>query len=668
MAGWPRFAGKTRVAGICLVMALMLAPVLADAAEVPPKPSAADVKNVERAYSAADRGKWKRFRSLVRRIEDPLLRKVLLWTDMKRPESSVSFEVISEFIAANPDWPGQWHLQRRAEESMPPSLPDPRVLAWFSEREPVSVDGRIRYGQALLSEGKPDEAREFVTRTWISGDFGPRQERQFLSLYKKLLTRDHHEARLDRLLWDDRHTAARRMLSRVSKGQGLLARARTALALRRGGVDAAIARVPAELRSGPELSYERVRWRRRKGRDESAMELLLSLPPQPDNAEDWWIEREVLARKALHRGRITDAYRLAKEHGMDSGAAFAAAEWLAGWIALTFLKDHDAALNHFSNLYGKVNFPISRARAAYWAGRASASLGQRKGAQIWYGIASRFPTTFYGQLATARMGRGELRIPPDARPDAQETYAFGRHELVRVSKVLAAAGQKKRIGNFILRLADLSQSAGWRALAADLALSLERPDLAVRVSKKSVLEGQPLIAPGYPVLTLAVPPRISAGDRPEQALVHALIRQESGFNERAVSRAGARGLMQLMPRTARQVARKSGLRYSKRRLLTSPDYNTQLGQAHLAKLLKRYDGSYILSLAAYNAGTGRVKGWLNDYGDPRFGGTDPIDWIESLPFSETRNYVQRVMEALQVYRTRLDKTQVALSLEKDLHR
>ena len=627
-----------------------------------------DAKLVADALKVAKKGKWSLYHKYRRRISDPLLRKVLLWTELKDPGASASFEDISTFIAANPDWPGQWHLQRRAEEAMPPSLSDSRVLAWFNEREPVSVDGRIRYGQALISQGKVEKAREFVVRTWITGNFGPRQERQFYSLYRKFLTREHHEARLDRLLWDDRHKAARRMLKRVGKDLQNLAVARSRLALRLGGVDAAIARVPKHLKDHPGLQYERLRWRRRKGRDKDALALLLSLAPQKDKPAKWWIEREILSRKALKNGSVTDAYRLARDHGLESGAAFAGAEWLAGWIALSFLEDYDVALNHFSNLYGKVSYPISRARAAYWAGRASAALGQRKSAEIWYDIAARFPTTFYGQLAATRMGRGDLKIPPDAKPDAEETDAFEAHELVRVAHRMARIGQNKRIDPFVLRLIELSQSAGWRALAADLALRLDRPDLAVRVSKRSVLEGQPLIAPGYPTLTLPEPRKVKPAKRPEPSLIHALIRQESGFNERAVSRAGARGLMQLMPRTARQVSRKVGLRYSKNRLTSSPTYNTTLGQTYLAGLLDRFDGSYILSLAAYNAGTGRVRSWLKEYGDPRRSDTDPIDWIESIPFSETRNYVQRVMEALQVYRVRLGKTRVALSLERDLHR
>ncbi len=658
--------GRRAALGVAwLSLALMLAGAAAPAAPTPDPRTEAATK----AFAAVDRGRWSDFLRHRKAVRDPLLAKVLTWIDLSRPGSGNSFDAIAAFIAGNPDWPGQWTLQRRAEEAMPPELPDSRVIAWFSEREPVSVDGRIRYGAALLNTGRVDAAREFARATWIDGDFGPRQERQFLNLYGAHLTRDDHEARLDRLLWDDRHRAAKRLLGKVSPDMRRLAEARSLLALRKGGVDAAIARVPKELRDHPGLVYERLRWRRRKGRDAAALEMLRNAPPSPMRPDKWWIERETLARAALREGLITDAYRLTRDHGLEEGSHFAAAEFLAGWIALRFLNDHDVALNHFSNLYDKVSYPISRARAAYWSGRASEALGLKKGARLWYGIAARFPTTFYGQLAAARLdARESLRLPPDAHPAPAEVRAFNKHELVRIARRLRAIGQHERITPFGLRLANLSQSAGWSALTAELALDLDRPDLAVRIARRSVLELQPIVAPGYPTVSLPAPRLDDDQPHPEPGLVHALIRQESGFGRTAVSPAGARGLMQIMPATARRVARDSGLRYAKARLTSDADYNLILGQTYLGGLLERYDGSYVLALAAYNAGPSRVKRWIEAYGDPREGVLDPIDWIESVPFSETRNYLQRVLEALQVYRARLDKTRIALTLEQDLNR
>ncbi|CCQ73475.1 lytic transglycosylase domain-containing protein [Magnetospira sp. QH-2] len=659
-----RINGWFVVTALVVLLAVFVTPLKTHAAA----PSKAEITAAKAAFKAADKKKWNTFRKHRNQVRHTDLRKILDWIDLKSEGNSHTFDEITAFIADNPDWPGQWTLQRRAEETMPPGLSDERVAAWFSEREPVSVDGRIRYGAALLNSGKRDEARVFLKDTWINGDFGPRQERQYLKLYAKHLDRADHKARLDRLLWDDRHVAAKRMLNKVDKNHRLLAIARSRLALRKGGVDRAIAQVPKSLKNDPGLIYERIRWRRRKGREGQALELMLSMKPTDQAPEQWWEERSILTRIALKKGQVTDAYRIAKNHGLESGSQFAAAEWLAGWIALRYLGDADVALNHFSNLYGKVNFPISRARAAYWAGRANEALNQKKSAALWYGIGSRFPTTFYGQLAGAKEGKSALHIPPDARPDAQETGIFEKNELVRMALLLDRIGEVKRVNPFLLRLVDLSQSAGWRALTADLALELERPDLAVRIAKKSVLAGQPLIAPGYPKITLPDAHISKKLPTPEKPLVLSVIRQESGFNPRAISRAGARGMMQLMPTTAKRLARKSKVRYSKTRLTSDPDYNMTIGQTYLATLLDRYEGSYILSLAAYNAGPSRVKAWIGAFGDPREGIADPVDWIENIPFNETRNYVQRILESLQVYRARLGNTQIALTLEQDLNR
>ncbi|GAB6053343.1 lytic transglycosylase domain-containing protein [Magnetospira thiophila] len=650
-----------------LLLALMLLSV-ASPVQAASAPSAAEVKAALAAFKDADRRKWSDFQKQRAKVRHADLRKILDWIDLKSEGVSHGFEEVTAFIADNPDWPDQWSLQRRAEEVMPPSLSDERVLAWFSEREPVSVDGRIRYGAALLNTGRRKEAETFLRETWISGDFGPRQESQYLKLYAPYLTQADHVDRLERLLWDDRHEAAKRLLNRVDKDHRLLAIARSRLALKKGGVDSAIAQVPKHLQNDPGLLFDRIRWRRRKGRDDQALDMLLNANPTNNAPEQWWEERGLMARKALKDGLITDAYRIAKNHGLDDGGQFAAAEWLAGWIALRYLNDADAALNHFSNLYGKVNYPISRARAAYWAGRASEALNQKKSAALWYSIGARFPTTFYGQLAGAREGKGELKIPPDARPDATETHAFEHHELVRMALLLHKIGAVREVDPFLLHLVNLSQSAGWRALTADLALEFERPDLAVRIAKKSVLAGQPLIAPGYPKITLPKMNLPQSLPQPERPLLLALIRQESGFNPLAVSSAGARGMMQIIPTTARRLARKIKLRYSKSLLTADPDYNMTIGTYYLASLLDRYEGSYVLALAAYNAGPSRVSAWIKDYGDPRDGATDPIDWIENIPFNETRNYVQRILESLQIYRARLGNTQIALTLEQDLTR
>ena len=274
--------------------------------------------------------------------------------------------------------------------------------------------------------------------------------------------------------------------------------------------------------------------------------------------------------------------------------------------------------------------------------------------------------TYYGQLAMARLKPGNgLKIPTEPKPSVDQTEAFDRHELVRVVKILARLKQRDHLRPFILALREFDQSPGWQALTAGLAGTSGRPDLAVGVAKKAILNGTKMIEAAYPTMLPAKKPRRAVLEMP---LVLAVIRQESAFDTKAISPAGARGLMQLLPRTARRVAKNLKLRYSRRRLTTDPAYNLTLGQAYLASLIDAFDGSYVLALAGYNAGPTRARQWVRANGDPRDRGVDVIDWIEMIPIGETRNYIQRVLEGVQVYRARLNHTEVALALERDLNR
>jgi soluble lytic murein transglycosylase len=629
-----------------------------------------DIKAAKAALKAVGAEKWRSAHKAAAKAKDPLVAKIVDWFDFIRPETRARFAEISAFITENSHWPYQKRLQRRTEEAMTETTPANVVLSWFETREPASVDGRVRLGAALLAEGYKKRAQRVLRRAWVGGNFGKRQERTFFKRYRKLLRKDDHLKRLERLLWNGRYWASRRMLWRVGAGHRALAEARMALRHRRGNVDRAIARVPAELKDHPGLIYERLRWRRRKGLDMSARDLLSDLPDDLGRPDLWAKERAILARRALQAGHISEAYRIAKDHGLDNGAAFAEAEWLAGWIALRFLGDYEVARNHFSTMYDSVRYPVSRARGAYWVGRTEEALSGHSAAEPWYQTAARYPTTYYGQLATARLkpAGGGFALPPEPKPDAAQVTAFAEHELVRVARILGQIGENKRLKPFILGLSSIETSPGWRALSASLAVELDRPDLAIRVSKLNNRAGRGLVAEGYPVPD--VKPLFDRAGKPlvEIPLVLSLVRQESGFFTKARSPAGARGLMQMLPRTAYRTARTLKIPYSRRRLTSDADYNLKLGQAHLATLLKSFDGSYVLALAAYNAGPSRVRKWVNANGDPRDATVNVIDWIEMIPFNETRNYVQRVLENLQVYRLRLAKTKVALTLEGDLRR
>lgn len=625
--------------------------------------SADDERIYQQAFRAARSDQFDVANKLAATAKNPLPAKVVRWLDLIRPRSGATFGEITAFIGENPDWPQSSVMQRRAEEAITVVTPDSSVIAWFSTHPPLTADGSMAYGKALLAAGRTEKATEVLRDAWVQGNFGVLQERQFLALFKHLIRNHDHVARLDRLLWDRLESAAQRMILRVDTGHRHLAQARIALMNVKGGAEAAIAKVPPELQDDPGLIYERVRWRRQKDLDAEAIQLLDHKSRNKVRPDMWWAERAILARRSLQTGRITQAYRIARDHGQSEGAGFADAEWLAGWIALRFLDDREVAASHFKRLYEKVSYPVSRSRGAYWAGRAAQAMGDAAGADHWYGLAARHITTFYGQLASARMPPDrQWPLPADPLPTAEDIERFDRRDLTNVTRMLVEIGETDAVRSFFVRLHDMGATPGERALAANLASSLGRPDIAVALARRSDRDGITLVSSGFPI------PAIEAAGPPEQALVLALIRQESAFHHEAISTAGARGLMQLLPTTAEKVAKTLRVAFTKNKLTEDPSFNVKLGSAYLSDLLADFNGSYILALAAYNAGPSRARKWVRDYGDPRDKDVDAVDWVEQIPFSETRNYVQRVLENVQVYRRRLGTTELTFSLESDLKR
>lgn len=620
-------------------------------------------KTAAAALEAAEKGASARAQELAARAGHPQVAELVDWLILTQPGNGAGFERIADFLDRHPEWPSGDTLIRRAEDALDGSQSDARVVGWFGERSPLTANGRIRLGEALRRTGRADDGRQLIRDGWVLGNFGARDEKDIFKRSASLLTADDHAARLDRLLWERQVDAARRMLPRVDPSQRAVAEARIGLITRAGNVDKLVARVPAELASHGGLVYDRLRWRREKGLDGKVEELLMDPPDDLGRAEKWWIERHWRARKALSEGRISEAYRLAADHGPLEGRSLAEAEWLAGWIALRFLNDHRAAETHFLRVHNTVRFPVSRARGAYWIARAADTNGERQRARQWYAEAAQHPTTYYGQLALLKLGeRGPLQLPADPEPSPEDRSQFERRNLVQATRILAEAGQDQRLRTFLLRLQGLADRPEEHALVTRLAKDLGRINLAVAVAKRSAQAGVPLVAHSYPVVEPLTRER-----SPEPPLLLALSRQESEFNAGAVSSAGALGLMQLMPQTAREVARVMQVSYRRDQLTADPAYNVRLGSRYLGGLLDAWDGNYVLALAAYNAGEGRVRKWIREWGDPRRPDVDAIDWIELIPFSETRNYVQRVLESLQVYRQLLSPAaSQALLLEQDL--
>ena len=614
------------------------------------------------AFQSVRNGDWAGAMRRADKAKDPILGKVLRWIEMSHGGPGSRFSDIVDFIAANPDWPGQLALRQRAEEAML-GVSDKALADWFARSPPVTPAGKLKQADLWIAGGRVEQGKERIREVWIKSELTPFEEKTLLQRYHDVLRQADHVKRLDRLIWDGEVEAARRIMVRVSPDYRTLADARIRLAAMEPGVERLVARVPQHLQSDPGLLFERMRWRTRKEHYEDAIAILEHPPRDLVRPIAWAAERQLLARHALANGDISLAYRLASRHGLSSGPVFAELEFFAGWVALRYLREPEVAYNHFVKLYDEVKLPVSLARGAYWAARAAEAMRYRQLSAAWYATAAEQVTTYYGQLAAAAVGETNLsRVLAEPKPSAAEATAFERRELVEVVRALAQADANDYVRPFIARLSEAAKTPVEHVMVAHLALRVDRPDLAVAAAKKASYAGVFLIAEGYPLTDL--PP----GGNAERPLILAMTRQESAFDREAVSSAGARGLMQLMPATASQVAKSLQLPFSAHRLTTDRHYNITLGRKYLDGLLGDFSGSYVLAIAAYNAGPSRVRQWIRDYGDPRAKGIDVIDWVESIPLGETRNYVQRVLENLQIYRLRLGDQGLAFSLASDLKR
>lgn len=629
-----------RPAAALLVFFLLFLPS-AQASEL----SAADYQHAQNAFLFVDRGGWRDALLHAKRARNPLVIKTVQWLYYKEKDSGASFDEIIRFQEKNPHWPGQDTLKLRAEEALVSYSPSPAaVRSWFQKHPPITGKGKIFYVQMMGSHVPREKVASLVREAWKDGDFDEVQERAILTMYREFLRPEDHAARADRLLWQEKTKAAERMLPYVSAEVQALVKARSALIRDTGNVQGAVNQVPARLRKDPGLIYDRMRWRDRQDLEEGVEEMLRAAPENVPYPEKWWRLRERHIRQALIEGRIQDAASLLKNHSQLDGKSQADALWLSGWVTLEFLKKPREAYPYFYALFNNVKFPVSKSRGAYWAGKAAALNGNPDTAANWFKQAAAYPTTFYGQLAILELSsRAPLLLPAEHVPTPAEQRAFEERELVRVIYMLDEAKQSKLASALILHLIDTATNAADYALSAELGMRMRKPHHSVRAAKRALQKGYMVIETGYP--HYALPPALPL----EPALALAIIRQESEFDRFARSPSNALGMMQLLPGTGKEVSRKLGLAFSPTKLF-DPDYNIRLGSTYLSRVINGFDGSYIQGIAAYNAGPGRVRQWRSSFGVPPKNVEGAIRWIEMIPFEETRNYVQRVLENLQIYR------------------
>ncbi|MCB1335129.1 MAG: transglycosylase SLT domain-containing protein [Roseivivax sp.] len=569
---------------------------------------------------------------------------------------------VMDFLTRNPDWPGMPYLQEKSEPAI--ALADDKtVLAFFRNYQPKTVPGVMALARAQTAGGDTRAAEAVLSKAWVGMSLSDVEQALMLAEYGDLLA-PYHQARLDAALWDGRADEAKAMMKRVDRDWQLLAQARLDLRAVEKGVDGRINAVPDALQSDPGLTYERFLWRVKKGRLDDALALLdeTSTSAQALGRPDIWAgHRMLMARDLMQAGRAEDAYRVAANHFLPPDPLYAELEWLAGYIALRKLNRAGDAKAHFERFTAAVASPISLGRGGYWLGRAEEALGNEQAAQKAYAFGAQYQTAFYGLLAAER---GRIAFDDSLRgtesfPPWREA-SFLRSSVFEAAVLLLAAGDEELSERFFTHL---SEGLSRRQIGQlnTLLIELKQPHIQVMLGKRAADTGMQLAGPYFALHPLS--------DRtlpvePELAL--AIARRESEFNPRVVSPAGALGLMQVMPNTAQELSGRLAESYSAARMVDDPEFNVTLGTTYLADLATRFGGNPVLIAAAYNAGPSRPDEWMQVLGDPRDPATDVIDWIEEIPFAETRNYVMRVTESLPIYRARLGKDPLPLPFSREL--
>ncbi|MBN8955315.1 MAG: transglycosylase SLT domain-containing protein, partial [Rhizobiales bacterium] len=610
-------------------------------------PTSSDVEMVKEALALIRKGRISDATEREQSVRNPAARTLIEWVLLRSDRSDVDFNRYAEFLRAHSTWPSLTILRRRAETQLWQENRDAAtVLAYFRSGKPVSVRGRLAFARALLAQGDRAGAQFYAREAWRNDDMSSDMESQALSLFGELLSRADHKARMDQRLYDEGTDDGLRAAERLGGSQVAIARARAAVITKSHSAPALLEAVPNEARGDLGYIFSRAQWLRRHDRIGEAAQLMLSAPNDPGHIHDpdeWWTERRIIVRKLLDADNPQAAYRVARDAAVPNKENYRIdQQFTAGWIALRFLNDPITAKRHFAQIGHGVRNPISLARGLYWQGRAAEASGSMGEAAGFYEAAARHPTAYYGQLARARLGRNDLVLRRPPALSNSQRLSLQNTALVRAVELLYAAGERDLVIPFVIDLADKAHDTGILVLLGEIAAHHNDARAMLLIGKTALGRGITFDQFAFP--GIGVPKYASIGPPIDRSVVFAIARQESQFDPGALSSARALGLMQVMPSTGRQLAKKFGVAWNQKRMLHDPAYNAQLGAAELGDLASDYDGNLVLAFAAYNAGRGRVREWIGRFGDPRYPRVDPIDWVERIPFSETRNYVQRVME------------------------
>jgi len=634
-----------------------------------PQTSQAEIAQVKSAIEALRHGGASKATEVAATISDPVARKLVEWMILRSDHSGADSKRFLAFIAANPGWPNLTMFRKRAEAMLWNENPKPeQVLSFFKDSPPQSGTGHVVLARALIAQGDTEGAKPLIREAWRYHTLSAEVEKQVLERYSEFLSRADHKARMEKRLVAGDTEAALRMARRLGGADLAIAQARVALIRKAGNVRKLLDAVPADARQDPGYLFAHAHVLRHENKIAEAAQVLLSAPCDPaqvPDGEEWWVERRIMARKLLDMGDARSAYRVVAE-GAEPTKENSRIErhFMAGWIALRFLDDPETAATHFTRIQDVTRHPTSHARSHYWLGRVAEASHQPERARAEYETAARGSAAYYGQLARARLGLPALALaPPPPKPDQQAEAE--RLELVRALEILYALKERQLVITLMASIGESHNDAGTLSALGELAEQYEDARGMLHMGKGALARGLPLDHYAFP--TVGVPRYSPIAPSIESAMLFAIIRQESAFDPSDWSHAQAMGLMQVTPEAGRDTCKRFNCKYDFKRLRTDSPYNLQVGAAEVAGVLQDYRGNQLLAFAAYNAGRGRVQEWIARYGDPRDPTVDPVDWVERIPFMETRNYVQRVMENFQVYRVRF-ANDAPLTIDKDLRR
>jgi soluble lytic murein transglycosylase len=625
-------------------------------------PLTGDLAAVRTAIDLARKGKTGEATETEKNIGDPAARKLVEWFILRHSESVANFSRYAAFIADNPGWPSTGLMRRRAEARLWQERSDAATVHSFIGDQPASAKGRFALARVLLAEGDRDGAGRLIRQAWRSEELSERSEAEAFETFRDLLTREDHRARMDKRIGAKDLSGAKRAAQHLGSDDLSIVKACSAVKADSNKALELLDAVATEARRDLGYALCRIHWMVRHDKIDDAARLVVAAAPETmalQDTNEWWRERRVLARKLLDQGKFQTAYEVVRDAAPPASENYRADfHFMSGWIALRYLNDPATARTHFAHIDNGSANPIVLARANYWRGRLAEAVGEKDEMRASYEAAARHPTAYYGQLARAKLGldRMELRAPPVAGPVDDAALA---DERVRAADMLYTLGERDVVLYFAADLAEESTDLAGLVALGELTARRNDARAMLQIGKPALARG--LAVDPYAFPTIGIPQHSPIGPAIDRSVIYSVARTESAFDQRDKSPANAVGLMQVTPEAARDTAKRFGVSYDWDRMVSDPVYNTQMGAAELSALLKEYSGSHIMTFAGYNAGRGRVRDWVKQHGDPRDPNVDAVDWVERIPFSETRNYVQRVMENLLVYQVRFDAGAAVMS-------